>query len=59
MDEFLTISEVKEILKIKSRSTLKNLAETGELVPIIIGKMKRYRMKDIQKILDKGDGEDE
>jgi len=50
MDEFLTLKEVTEILKV-SRQTVYRWISSGELRSIKIGKLVRIRKKDLEKFL--------
>ena len=52
-EELLTSKEVMEILRI-SKSTLLRYEKVGKIPFIRIGRMKRYKKKDIQKIIEQG-----
>jgi predicted DNA-binding transcriptional regulator AlpA len=53
-DSLITADEVCEILKV-SLTTIWRWQQKEYLIPVYIGGKKRYKMSDIQRIVQKGD----
>jgi excisionase family DNA binding protein len=58
MLEYLTLMEVSQFLKVHP-NTLRNWDNNGELKSVRIGvrKLRRYRREDIEKFIEKSNGE--
>ena len=52
-DEFLTVAEVAELLKL-NQQTVRNWIDQGSLPALKVGRRVRIRRSDLERVLDEG-----